>query len=187
MYFKQPLLLILIIFLLGCESSFIDVLSDEEVEQVLQIIEEENNSYINNIAILKDNNIYLMKDADKASLIKLTNDSNSLRKNVKISYDNQKILYFEKNLGVVIIDTTGEILDVADEILNAEQIDWLPNDQGIYYLYNSKLNVYGNDIELPSLSSNVYSPNKKVISAAVSINGDVDLIFSETCLIVESI
>ena len=173
MNLRQVIHFFLIIALFGCESSFINVLSDKEVEQITQYLEEENNSHIDNIVLIKDNDVYLMRDADKNSLIKLTEDSGNERENVKISYDNQKIIYFEENVGVVFIDTAGNILDIADDILEFDQMDWLPDNESIYYLNNNKLFAYGSDREFPELTINVFGQYKRIISASVSTNGDI--------------
>lgn len=158
--------------------------SKEEIDK----IRENNKTKLYNIAIIFNNDVYLLPRQDSVAL-QLTHTPSAVKTNIKINHHHSKIAYINNNGNPVIIDTKGNVIATLTQFKNIKSMDWSYDDASLYFLIGNEFMYYGTKMTpptftypIPKVSDPYYSMtdeerNFTVLSASISVNNDLAYIF----------
>lgn len=146
--------------LLHCSSEG-PFLSKEMVEELKQ---RKAVKPVENIVFINDQDVYFLKDFDSAP-VRLTNSPDVSKTMLRISHDQERIVYLLAGGVPEIINMDGEIIATLHQYQGVKQLDWSSDDQTLYLLTDNFIEFYGSALSIPELEVEV---TEEVISATIT-------------------
>ncbi|HEX4886901.1 MAG TPA: hypothetical protein VFV37_02545 [Luteibaculaceae bacterium] len=156
-------IVVAVLGVMACQPEKELYLSTEERDAFEAMI----NPAILNIAFIKNNDIYLYRDAEKGS-IRLTTDSAVLKFMPRISHDGLKIAYIHQNGYPIVINAlTGDTIRSYPQFAGVTCYDWIAgplgaNDVSLYMLINDSIKFTSASLTVPNLPLNAATEVKQV-------------------------
>ncbi|MCH2023415.1 MAG: hypothetical protein MK207_13145 [Saprospiraceae bacterium] len=133
------------------------------------------------LTYIHDNDIFLANEI--LTEIKQLTFSQSLTKtHVTLSPEHDKIAYLNSNGSPVIIDTSGNQIDILNQYNNVKDIHWHSNNGNttLYFLVNNNIVFHGPPLNIPIDPFSYVFPSDTTYTAidALDINDNLDIAFS---------
>ncbi|MDC0230800.1 hypothetical protein OAK19_02450 [Aureispira] len=133
------------------------------------------------LTYIHDNDIYLVNQI-LTEKKQLTFSPFSTKTNVALSPEHDKIAYLNANGSPVIIDTSGNQIDILNQYSNVKDIHWHYNNGNptLYFLVNNSIEFYGPNLSIPIDPFSFVFPSDTTYTAidALDINDNLDIAFS---------
>lgn len=132
--------------------------------------------HIENIGIIKKNDIYYYEYLDRGS-IQITNTPDSIKTDLRMSYDHQKFAYKNEDGIIEIVDRSGNSIEKLIDYTNVKSFDWSADSQTLWMLNNNTIEFYGPEMDIPELTfpdvSNGNYPMINIDMLSISSTGDL--------------
>lgn len=161
---KRITLVIALLMVIGCRK-------DLEVDTADHLY-----NYIDNVGIIQKSDIYFYEHLTHGSA-RVTNSPDSVKTNLRMSYDYQKFAYKNENGIVKIVDRFGNLIEKLSDYTNVKSYGWSADSQTLWMLNNNEIVFYGPEMDIPDLTfpdlSNGEYPMIDVDMLAISSTGDL--------------